>query len=139
MPDVPAAAIAAALAKRAALLADRPDPMVLSDESLVRQMLEAALPYLLPPAPDLTAVPWRQGRRKGRNLYAVTGDDWEAHPEIGCLDTAELAAEACAAHNERLGRPRPMREARHTATGRATRPGALSPSVPVYTRGTPSL
>lgn len=39
------------------------------------------------PVPDLTAVPWRQGRRKGRNLYAVTGPDWEAHPEIGCLDS----------------------------------------------------
>lgn len=54
------------------------------------------------PVPDLAAVPWRQGRRKGRNLYAVTGPDWEAHPPIGCLDTAELAAEAVAAHNAGL-------------------------------------
>lgn len=54
------------------------------------------------PAPDLTAVPWRQGRRKGRNLYAVTGDDWEAHPEIGCLDSPELAREAAEAHNAAL-------------------------------------
>lgn len=53
---------------------------------------------------DLTAVPWRQGRRKGRNLYAVTGEDWEAHPPIGMLDTPELAAEACEAHNEALER-----------------------------------
>lgn len=53
---------------------------------------------------DLTVVPWRVGRRKGRNMYAVTGDDWEAHPQIGCLDTPELAGEACRAHNEALNR-----------------------------------
>lgn len=52
-----------------------------------------------PPAPGLAAVPWRQGRRKGRNLYAATGGDWEAHPGIGSLDTAELAADAAGAHN----------------------------------------
>jgi len=56
------------------------------------------------PTTDLTAVPWRVGRRKGRNMYAITGDDWEAHPDIGKLDTPELAAEACAAHNEALAR-----------------------------------
>jgi hypothetical protein len=60
--------------------------------------------------PDLAVLPWRQGRRKGRNLYAITGEDWEAHPEIGCLDTPELAAEAVAAHNERLGRLLPAAE-----------------------------
>jgi len=54
--------------------------------------------------PDLTAVPWRAGRKNPRNMYAVTGNDWEAHPDIGKLDTAELAAEACAAHNEALAR-----------------------------------
>lgn len=46
MPDVPAAAVAAALAKRADLLADRPDPMVLSEETLTRLMLEAAAPEM---------------------------------------------------------------------------------------------
>ena len=72
-------------------------------ECIARAAVEAAAPVLaehVAQVPDLTAVPWRQGRRKGRNLYAVTGPDWEAHPEIGCLDTPELAAEAVAAHNE---------------------------------------
>ena len=104
MNEVPEAAVATALAVRADLLSDRPSPMVLPDEALVRRMLEAALPHLSPPAPDLTAVPWRAGRRKGRNLYAVTGPDWEQHPEIGCLDTPELAAEAVAAHNDALAK-----------------------------------
>lgn len=50
----------------------------------------------------LIEVPWRQGRRKGRNVYAVLGEDWEAHPLIGQLDTPELAAEAVNAHNAML-------------------------------------
>lgn len=44
MPDVPAEAVRLALAARAHALADRPDPMVLSDETLTRIMLEAAAP-----------------------------------------------------------------------------------------------
>ena len=98
--EVPDTAVTAALA------AYSRTGMAESDGAMIRRVLEAALPHLTPEAteaPDLTAVPWRQGRRKRRNLYAVTGEDWEAHPEIGCLDTAELAAAACAAHNERLG------------------------------------
>jgi hypothetical protein len=106
MTEVTDAAVRAAIAEHARLLVDRPEPTVLSDESLFRRVLEAALPHLTPAAPDLTAVPWRQGRRKGRNLYAVTGDDWEAHPAIGCLDTPELAEEACRAHNEAVDRRR---------------------------------
>lgn len=55
--------------------------------------------------PDLTSLPWRQGRHQGRHLYAQTGprpsDD---APLVGTLDTAELAAEACEAHNEALAR-----------------------------------
>ena len=46
MPAIPAEAVQAAMAVRAGLLADRPDPMVLSDETLTRKMLEAAAPIL---------------------------------------------------------------------------------------------
>ena len=42
----PEEAVRAAMAKRADLLADRPDPIVLSDETLTRRMLEAAAPVL---------------------------------------------------------------------------------------------
>jgi hypothetical protein len=54
--------------------------------------------------PDLTALPWRVGRKNPRNMYAVTGDDWAVHWDIGKLDTAELAAEACRSHNAALER-----------------------------------
>jgi hypothetical protein len=104
MTEITDAAVRAALAEHARLLIDRPEPTVLPDETLFRRVLEAALPHMAPEAPDLTAATWRQGRRKGRNLYAVTEDDWEAHPAIGCLDTAELAEEACRAHNDSLAR-----------------------------------
>lgn len=100
MTEIPDAAVRAAMAEHARLLIDRPDPMVLSDETLFRKVLEAALPHLA--GPDLAAFPWRQGRRKGRNLYAVTGEDWEDHPDFGKLDTPELAEEAYRAHNEAL-------------------------------------
>lgn len=43
---IPDEAVKAALAKRAYLLADRPDPMVLSNETLTRKMLEAAAPAI---------------------------------------------------------------------------------------------
>lgn len=46
MADVPDEAVQAALARRADLLSDRPDPMVLSEERLTRLMLEAAAPIL---------------------------------------------------------------------------------------------
>jgi hypothetical protein len=46
MPDVPAEAVRAAMARRADLLSDRPDPTALSDETLTRLMLEAAAPIL---------------------------------------------------------------------------------------------
>jgi hypothetical protein len=56
-------------------------------------------------APDLTALPWRQGRTQPRNVYARTGGgDWKADVMIGQLDTADLSAEACRAHNEALAR-----------------------------------
>jgi hypothetical protein len=46
LPDIPAEAVRAALAARSRALIDRPDPMVLSDETLTRMMLEAAAPVL---------------------------------------------------------------------------------------------
>ena len=66
---------------------------------------------------DLTALPWRQGRSQPRNVYARTGgDDWKADVMIGQLDTAEMAREACEAHNERLaGRTGREKAARETA------------------------
>lgn len=46
MPEIPDEAVMAAMVRRADLLADRPDPTVLSDETLTRLMLEAAAPVL---------------------------------------------------------------------------------------------
>ena len=43
---IPPEAIAVAMASRAHDLADDPDPMVLSDETLTRRMLEAAAPHI---------------------------------------------------------------------------------------------
>ena len=54
---------------------------------------------------DLTALPWRQGRHQGRHLYAQLGPEpSDDDPLVGTLDTAELAAEACEAHNAALAR-----------------------------------
>lgn len=53
--------------------------------------------------PELTRLPWRIGRKVGRTVYAVIGD--EATDDdflIGMFDTRELAAEAVEAHNARL-------------------------------------
>jgi len=49
--------------------------------------------------PDLTAVPWRQGRSHPANVWAATGPDWQDHQPAGRMDSAELAAEAVRAHN----------------------------------------
>ena len=53
--------------------------------------------------PDPLSLPWRVGRHVPRHIYVQLGagpndEDWP----IGTMDTPELAAEACAAHNERL-------------------------------------
>jgi hypothetical protein len=106
MTEIPEAAIRAAIAEHCRLLIDRPDPTVLSDETLFRKVLEAALPHLPTVRQDLHAFPWRQGGRVPRHIYAQTGaGPSDVHdPVVGTLDTAEAAAEACAAHNERLAR-----------------------------------
>lgn len=100
MSEIPEAAITAALSEYRALLYDRPDQTALSDEALARRMLEAALPHLSPPAPDLTGVPWRTGRSHPSNIWARTGgDDWKADTPVGRMDSAEIAARACADHS----------------------------------------
>ena len=48
---------------------------------------------------DLLSLPRRTGNHNGRTLYAMAP---EGDVPLGMLDTAELAAEACAGHNERL-------------------------------------
>jgi hypothetical protein len=49
---------------------------------------------------DLVNLPWRAGVG-GRAIYAQIGGGKD-DVLIGMLDTPELAAEACAAHNARL-------------------------------------
>lgn len=61
--QVPDEAVQAALARRADLLSDRPDPTALSEERLVRLMLEAAAPIL--------AEAWGVKPRKPRPLPPV--------------------------------------------------------------------
>jgi hypothetical protein len=54
-------------------------------------------------ATDPLSLPWRTGRHVPRHIYAQI----DAQPSgedvyLGALGTPELAAEACAGHNERL-------------------------------------
>lgn len=61
---------------------------------------------------DLTAVPWRTNSAAGKTIFAQAGR--EPSPDdlpIGMMDTPELAADACAAHNERLEGSRARRMA----------------------------
>jgi hypothetical protein len=57
--EIPDAAVRAAIAEHARLLSDRPDPMVLSDVTLFRRVLEAALPHLRTATPPAAAGPYR--------------------------------------------------------------------------------
>jgi hypothetical protein len=61
------------------------------------------------PAPDVLSLPWRVGRHVGRTIYAQGGPEASREDDelIGVMDTPELAAEACAGHNERLS-PNPV-------------------------------
>ena len=55
------------------------------------------------PGPDPISLPWRTGRHLGRTVYAILGPQAsDDDPVLGMMDTRELAAEACAAHNRRL-------------------------------------
>ena len=54
-----------------------------------------------------SALPWRVGRTVGRTIYAMVGQaPSEDDVLIGMMDTAELAGEACVAHNHRRTRGR---------------------------------
>lgn len=56
---------------------------------------------------SLSALPWRVGRTVGRTIYAMVGAaPSEDDVLIGMMDTAELAGEACVAHNHRRTRGR---------------------------------
>jgi hypothetical protein len=49
-------------------------------------------------------MPWRVGRKVGRTIYAVIGDEPSDHdPLIGVMDTKALAEAAVRAHNAELG------------------------------------
>jgi len=49
---------------------------------------------------ELRLLPWRVGRKVGRTIYAVVGEtDSDDDVLIGLMDTRELAAAACRAHN----------------------------------------
>jgi hypothetical protein len=77
------------MACRADLLSDRPDPMVLSDETLTRKMLEAAAPLL--------AEAWgvtdqermrEQIRQNNQNLLAAASEYYRlAYPEAATKET----------------------------------------------------
>lgn len=51
-------------------------------------------------------VRWRTGWSAGRTIYAMSGAEPSDRDRlIGMMDTPELAAAACFAHNEVLDRP----------------------------------
>jgi ATP-dependent Clp protease ATP-binding subunit ClpC len=57
-------------------------------------------------SPDLSSLPWRPGRHVGRTIYATPADDRDGDGTlIGVMDTPELAAAACSAHNAALANP----------------------------------
>jgi hypothetical protein len=64
---------------------------------------------VLPPDElDARSLPWRQGRKVGRTLYAVVGDEpSDDDVLIGVLDTPELAALAVLDHNLAMRRADP--------------------------------
>ena len=54
-------------------------------------------------ATDPLSLPWRTGRHIPRHVYAqIDAEPSSEDVYLGALGTPEVAAEACAAHNERL-------------------------------------
>ena len=52
------------------------------------------------------ARPWRQGRKVGRTIYVVVGDEPSDEDRlIGVMDAADLAARVVALHNDRFRGP----------------------------------
>lgn len=55
------------------------------------------------PTPTGVDRPWRVGRKVGRTIYMVIGDEpSDFDGLIGTMDSRSLATEAVEAHNERL-------------------------------------
>lgn len=60
--------------------------------------------------------PWRVGRRVGRTIYMILGNEPSDHDVlIGVMDSPEIADEAVVAHNMRLGARRANKEAAERA------------------------
>jgi hypothetical protein len=78
VPDIPAEAIRAATSARHDALRDRPDPMVLSEETLTRIMLEAAAPAITAPLRNALAAV-----REAISIpHPATAGDCARHDEI---------------------------------------------------------
>lgn len=68
-------------------------------------------------AADPVSLPWRTGRHFPRHVYAQTGGKPSyADPYVGTLESAELAARACAVHNDQLTGGGPGAKARNPLT-----------------------
>jgi hypothetical protein len=75
----------------------------MSTSAWVRKIVDCELAARERRDPDLLSLPWRTGRHLGRTVYAQLGPEpSDEDPVLGMLDTEELAAEACGAHNRRL-------------------------------------
>jgi hypothetical protein len=104
MPDLPKEAVDAALAARSHALADRPDPMVLSERRLTEMMLEAAAPILAEEVArkillHMDRSARRRNRRNRRGLLAYRRHfDTAARIAAGAFTTdEELKREAAQA------------------------------------------
>lgn len=103
VPDVPDSAVAAALAAHRRALSGMPYLAALTTEALLREILEAAMPHLVPQAPDLTGERWRQGGHYPPAVWAMVGETGgKPGTHAGTMDTDKLAARACADHNMAL-------------------------------------
>jgi hypothetical protein len=81
VPNVPDEAVRLAVAARADLLADHPSPMVLSEETLTRLMLEAAMPALERDIRARIAASLRRAA-DGRREYASGFPESEAQRQL---------------------------------------------------------
>jgi len=85
----------------------RADPRNASGPHLNLQCGKKGRDTVSKPTDPLSALPWRVGRKLGRTIYAMVGaEPCDDDVLIGMMDTAELAGEACVAHNHRRTRGR---------------------------------